>query len=396
MRFQGRSWVGLYKTLALVFCVTIVSTLAFNVRAAQAENPCDVIDHNDITPTTPWAHLDSDVTLVLRELNQCIKQGHREADLRVFLNGKVLQSVSPIPAPDGQSYVKFRLRVNTSDKEERARWADIITDARRSDGGVLFTLGDGKKLEPFASQQVIKLILYPWFSPLLVAGLALLLACILYLAARSNLLRDNPTSTLNANANYPVSLGRVQMAWWFYLVIAAYLYLWLLTGQSSTPTGSVLTLIGISTATGFAGAIIDRQKTSDAVTARAELDVQQTTLHNRITEIEAAHPTAGSDLERELSSKRDQLQESRARIAKTPAVQPSTSGGWLKDLFCDGDGVSFHRFQIIVWSIVLGIVFINAVHRDLAMPDFDAALLGLMGISSGAYVGFKFPEKPKA
>jgi hypothetical protein len=27
------------------------------------------------------------------------------------------------------------------------------------------------------------------------------------------------------------------------------------------------------------------------------------------------------------------------------------------------------------------------------MPEFDTTLLGLMGISSGTYIGFKFPEK---
>jgi hypothetical protein len=96
-----------------------------------------------------------------------------------------------------------------------------------------------------------------------------------------------------------------------------------------------------------------------------------------------------------LLAKKDQLKETKARLAAAPAVPTATSRGLLKDLFCDGDGVSFNRFQIIVWSIVLGIVFINAVHRDLAMPDFDPTLLGLMGLSSGTYVGFKFPEKPK-
>jgi hypothetical protein len=28
------------------------------------------------------------------------------------------------------------------------------------------------------------------------------------------------------------------------------------------------------------------------------------------------------------------------------------------------------------------------------MPDFGVTLLGLMGISSGTYVGFKFPQAP--
>jgi len=50
---------------------------------------------------------------------------------------------------------------------------------------------------------------------------------------------------------------------------------------------------------------------------------------------------------------------------------------------------------MMAWTVVLGIVFINAVQTDLAMPDFDATLLGLMGLSSGTYIGFKFPEKAK-
>ena len=29
------------------------------------------------------------------------------------------------------------------------------------------------------------------------------------------------------------------------------------------------------------------------------------------------------------------------------------------------------------------------------MPEFDASFLTLMGISSGTYIGFKFPEKLK-
>jgi hypothetical protein len=36
-----------------------------------------------------------------------------------------------------------------------------------------------------------------------------------------------------------------------------------------------------------------------------------------------------------------------------------------------------------------------AVFSQLAMPDFSATLLGLMGISSGTYIGFKIPDAPK-
>jgi len=49
--------------------------------------------------------------------------------------------------------------------------------------------------------------------------------------------------------------------------------------------------------------------------------------------------------------------------------------------------------QVFAWTIVLGIMFISSVYNRLTMPEFSATLLGLMGISSGTYIGFKFPEK---
>jgi hypothetical protein len=64
----------------------------------------------------------------------------------------------------------------------------------------------------------------------------------------------------------------------------------------------------------------------------------------------------------------------------------------VSDLLTDGNGWSFHRFQIVIWTIILGVIFGISTYNDLLMPDFSATLLGLMGISSGTYIGFKFPE----
>ncbi len=48
---------------------------------------------------------------------------------------------------------------------------------------------------------------------------------------------------------------------------------------------------------------------------------------------------------------------------------------------------------MLLWTVSLGLVFIVGVYQKLAMPEFDATLLALMGISSGVYLGFKIPEK---
>jgi len=54
--------------------------------------------------------------------------------------------------------------------------------------------------------------------------------------------------------------------------------------------------------------------------------------------------------------------------------------------------LSLHRLQVIVWTIVLGMVFVVRVQRELAMPEFSETLLGLMGLSAATYVAFKVPE----
>ena len=59
----------------------------------------------------------------------------------------------------------------------------------------------------------------------------------------------------------------------------------------------------------------------------------------------------------------------------------------------EGRVITFHRFQIVVLTLILGTVFVSEVLTKLAMPAFDPTLLVLMGISSGTYLGFKVSAK---
>ena len=72
-----------------------------------------------------------------------------------------------------------------------------------------------------------------------------------------------------------------------------------------------------------------------------------------------------------------------------------------KRLFADwlGEGsttkYSFHRFQMLAWTLMLGFVFVIKVSADRAMPEFNAMTLALLGISAGTYLGFKLPAVKK-
>jgi hypothetical protein len=73
-------------------------------------------------------------------------------------------------------------------------------------------------------------------------------------------------------------------------------------------------------------------------------------------------------------------------------VKPTNNGG-IFFILSDADGISLHRFQMVLWTILLGVIFVISVAKNLAMPEFSGTLLALIRISGGTYVGFKIPEK---
>lgn len=167
-----------------------------------------------------------------------------------------------------------------------------------------------------------------WLALLIVVAIALLVY-----ARRSDMLRDGPPV---GGVRQPYSLARAQMAWWFFLLVVGYVFIWLVTGEADSISPSLLGLVGISAATALAA------------------------------------------------------------VAVTPASSrgPRASAGFVRDLISDDRGVvALDRFQVVVWTLVLGGIFLTAVFWDLTMPEFSATMLALMGISSGTYIGFKLPMK---
>lgn len=189
--------------------------------------------------------------------------------------------------------------------------------------------------------------------------LAVSLAFFVHLCRTTTIIRA-PADPATPGAR-PYSLSRFQMAFWFFIVIAGYVFMWLITGELDTITDSVLALMGIGAGTALGAALIDSAPAGTATT---------TTM------------TATS---------------SSTVVSPVPHAPPQPSHGFLADILSDAsDGISIHRFQMFAWTLILGIIFIGSVYKDLAMPEFNATLLGLMGISSGTYLGFKLPERKQA
>ena len=338
--------------------------------------------------------------------------GYRnEKDLRLFVEGIELPNLqlqyqgTDKNTTDDVFRTTLRFDDSTSGRES---WVRVLRMARDSDKwqGKILDVSIGPHGGPQwpTTDAKIQLNLYPvgfvsFAGPLLLVLLLLLL----YLGKSTKLLRDDTGAAVP-----PYSLAKHQMAVWFFVVVAAYLFVTATTGGTAATSSTALMLIGISGATALASVVIDQNKRTAALAdgqalkdsqalqaLKDERDDLVKTLDARNTDGLRQQLTRAADGSNEAKSIQAQIQEKEARLKEVKTLlAPPLDQVWYRDLLSDENGVSFHRLQIAVWTVVFVVIFARAVWRDFAMPEFDATTLGLMGISSGTYIGFKFPEKP--
>jgi len=346
--------------------------------------------------TATYVVMGRQVTVCVMGLHDWIYVQKKNPDtLRLSIGGHILGSVPPSAVgPSEQEYLNFILHLDATTTDDWKAWAAIVDASRHEDAGgklpITVAISDSKEF--FESTAYTRVVTGSGSWYWILALFVVMIGALLYLAATTDLLRYTLSAPPKRPLRSPYSLGLAQMAFWFCLSLAAYVYICLVTEQVHVPMGSVLGLLGISSTTGLAAIFVDKQKGA----ATANLAAERVALTARIKDLASATLAAGSSAEAELLQKKNRLALVEALLAQSPPeTSPATSKGFLTDILSDGESFSFHRFQIAVWTIVLGVVFVWSVYRNMTMPEFDASLLTLMGISSSTYLGFKFPEKLK-
>jgi len=331
----------------------------------------------------------------LREWMEAEPDKNKPEDLVLVLDGRVMKGLTP-RGPDTQykelAFDLDRLSGDQPDSQgNRDAWNALLS---RSKGNRTITVGvaiGGNP--PYFGPATAMVQVFPSYSWLVVIFLLALLVLFFLLARKSDILRDAPSPPGGPKVSY--SLARCQMAFWFFVIVAAYNYIWMVTGDWDSLTAGALILIGISAATGLGSVVVDSSKRDQ----RQSLQCEQAALTKRLAALKpsiagVSAPPNLTDLQAEQQQKQARLAQVNTSLNNLPSP-PGPSDGFLLDILRDETGVSFHRFQMAAWTIVLGFVFAVAVYRSLAMPDFSATLLGLMGISAGTYIGFKIPDPPK-
>ena len=306
-------------------------------------------------------------------------------------------------------YLRFRIEVTEANK---SLWQDLVSGQGFKARPVSVTLGqsnvvdqDTDEIPTLLKDRVVDLqtaSLFQMTCGIFVVGLLLLI--FLLLATKTPLLQHFGTDAL-----WHMSLGRSQMAFWFLVVLISYVFLWIVTGDYNTLTQSELILLGISATTGLGEILmgesskVDGPRPSDVLSAR-EINITNASGFApliTVAEQDVAAQQARVDEERDAMKMVEPLKELQrlewrlAELKKREAYFQQKGRRWLQrvmlELVQEMDSPSLHRFQMIAWTLVLGLIFLNSVYVKLIMPTFDSTLLALIGISNGTYLGFKWP-----
>ncbi|HKP83907.1 MAG TPA: hypothetical protein VJT69_17965 [Pyrinomonadaceae bacterium] len=142
----------------------------------------------------------------------------------------------------------------------------------------------------------------------------------------------------------PYELGRFLTLFWTAIIATCYFAVWLITGDSNLPA-TALALTGFSSIVALTGYLTRTgpDETSDDSTAIV--------------------PGAAA------------------------------SANFLTDVLSDTNGYSFHRFQLLMWNILLGVMFVSLVWENLTLPAFSQSLIALMGISASVHLSFEFLDR---
>lgn len=291
------------------------------------------------------AGLGDRISLHVQNFGKVLERTHDTCNgVVLFIEGMPIRGLKPESCDREDGHVRYLLmRSEQSD----ATWRTLLGKPRGYKKTIGVSLGADDQFSIPSDVNDFQFVVLPrgllWcFIAVSLVGLAVFAR----VSMRTGLIR-NRSGSLSV-VERPYSLARFQMAFWFYMVVTAYVFIWLISGELDTITDSVLALLGVGTGTALGASLIESS--------------------GRRTD-------AG---------------------ATTDRGQAAKSRGFTRDVLDDGDTLSLPRFQLFVWTLVLGVIFCRSVYDSLQMPEFSATLLGLMGISSGTYLGFKTQEGPES
>lgn len=327
-----------------------------------------------------------------------------------YLNGMPLRGVYPFGPPVDGRRLTFNLDLTAANHRI---WTQLIGAPSfwplELDRAVEFSVGP-EDAGPFATQITAEeggvrlIVISKWWGVAAGGAILLTIGTFVWLARRTAMMRE-PGPPLARGRPRPFSLGRAQMAFWFLLTASSYIVIWLITDSYDDIPPSLIAVMGISAGTALGELVVDSRKDDQAMKHERTILAEKQALEQSVKEVEnhvaalatqkgpAGDEAVRAGLTRDLLEHRTRLNSltHQARRLDPRGGEP-VSEGFFRDILSDGHGYSLHRFQIVIWTAIMGLLFIYRVYYELTMPEISPSMLALMGVSAGTYVGFKIPE----
>jgi len=167
----------------------------------------------------------------------------------------------------------------------------------------------------------------------------------IYLSFFTEILRDARIRQSGDFSKIPYSFARTQLMWWTLIILPCFCAFYGINLELlNLKDTSYLVLLGISLGTVTSARIIDNTDMSNQMVRHQDIN---------------------------------------------------DSKGFLIDIISDENGISIHRFQALAFNFIFGVIFIAKFISKNEFVAFNEFELGLMGISSAAYVGMKISENGK-
>jgi len=213
-----------------------------------------------------------------------------------------------------------------------------------------------------------------------VIGFLAMIGCYLVVWLLSRMSRDEGFYFLQfavSSSDNRLSLSRFQMYIWTFVAIGAYVTVVVGRREFVDIPGSVLVLMGISQATFLGAKFIAGEQHARRERGNANVPASPGAPSTRVVrKLEPAWRPSLLDL---------------VEGSEMISVGEEQVNGHSVTLLEERTVPNLAKFQMFAWTVVLIVLYIYAlfVHGGLVMPDIPPQLLGLMGISQGAYLGRK-------
>lgn len=166
--------------------------------------------------------------------------------------------------------------------------------------------------------------------------LLLLLAVTIILDLKYFMLRDKSVCT---GATKPYSWARVQLAWWTVIICSAFFSIMLTKNVIPEFTTSTLLLLGISAGTMASGQIIDQSDQNNPAVVRS---------------------------------------------------QDWPTENFLLDILSDGNGVTIHRFQAVMFNLGFGFWVIASVWHNITLCDYVLPVANCADLVNATHTALKY------